>query len=318
MSVKKILDSMDYGVAPESAVEAKKWLLKHNSSFGHFIGGAFTSPKQGFKSVNPSNGETIASLSQATNRDVNKAVKAAKNAFKSWSVVNPHERAKVLYSIARLLQKNSRLFSVLETIDNGKPIRESRDIDIPLAQRHFYYHAGLAQIYMSKIQNMEPIGVCGQIIPWNFPLLMLAWKIAPALAAGNTVVLKPAEYTSLTALLFAEICSEAGVPDGVINIITGDGCVGEMLVNHPDIAKIAFTGSTEVGRVIREKTAGSGKSLTLELGGKSPFIVFEDADLDSAVEGLVDAIWFNQGQVCCAGSRLLIHESIEDLSLIHI
>ena len=303
---------MDYGVAPESAVEAKKWLLKHNSSFGHFIGGAFTSPKQGFKSVNPSNGETIASLSQATNKDVNKAVKAAKNAFKSWSVVNPHERAKVLYSIARLLQKNSRLFSVLETIDNGKPIRESRDIDIPLAQRHFYYHAGLAQIYMSKIQNMEPIGVCGQIIPWNFPLLMLAWKIAPALAAGNTVVLKPAEYTSLTALLFAEICSEAGVPDGVINIITGDGSVGEMLVNHPDIAKIAFTGSTEVGRVIREKTAGSGKSLTLELGGKSPFIVFEDADLDSAVEGLVDAIWFNQGQVCCAGSRLLIHESIED------
>ena len=312
MSVKKILDSMDYGVAPESAGEAKKWLLKHNSSFGHFIGGALTSPKHGFKSVNPSNGETIASLSQATNKDVNKAVKAAKNAFKSWSVVNPHERAKVLYSIARLLQKNSRLFSVLESIDNGKPIRESRDIDIPLAQRHFYYHAGLAQIYKSKIQHMEPIGVCGQIIPWNFPLLMLAWKIAPALAAGNTVVLKPAEYTSLTALLFAEICSEAGVPDGVINIITGDGCVGEMLVNHPDIAKIAFTGSTEVGRVIREKTAGSGKSLTLELGGKSPFIVFDDADLDSAVEGLVDAIWFNQGQVCCAGSRLLIHESIED------
>ena len=301
---------MDYGVAPESAGEAKKWLLKHNSSFGHFIGGALTSPKHGFKSVNPSNGETIASLSQATNKDVYKAVKAAKNAFKSWSVVNPHERAKVLYSIARLLQKNSRLFSVLESIDNGKPIRESRDIDIPLAQRHFYYHAGLAQIYKSKIQHMEPIGVCGQIIPWNFPLLMLAWKIAPALAAGNTVVLKPAEYTSLTALLFAEICSEAGVPDGVINIITGDGCVGEMLVNHPDIAKIAFTGSTEVGRVIREKTAGSGKSLTLELGGKSPFIVFDDADLDDAVQGAIMCKFRNNGQTCVCANRIYVQTGV--------
>ena len=303
---------MDYGLAPESPDEVKNWLLKHNSSFGHFIGGVFTKPKNQFKSVNPSNGETIANLSQASNKDVNNAVKTAKNAFRSWSETNPHERAKVLYSIARILQKNSRLFSVLETIDNGKPIRESRDIDIPLAQRHFYYHAGLAQIYKTKIRDMEPIGVCGQIIPWNFPLLMLAWKIAPALAAGNTVVLKPAEYTSLTALLFAEICIEAGVPEGVVNIITGDGSVGEMLVDHPDIKKIAFTGSTEVGRIIRKRTAGTGKLLTLELGGKSPFIVFDDADLDSAVEGLVDAIWFNQGQVCCAGSRLLIHESIEE------
>ncbi len=312
MSIKKILDDMDYGLAPENPDEVKNWLLRHNSSFGHFIGGAFTKPKNQFKSINPSNGEIIARLSQASKTDVNNAVKIAKNAFKSWSETNPHERAKVLYSIARLLQKNSRLFSVLETIDNGKPIRESRDIDIPLAQRHFYYHAGLAQIYKTKIHGMEPIGVCGQIIPWNFPLLMLAWKIAPALAAGNTVVLKPAEYTSLTALLFAEICIEAGVPNGVINIITGDGSVGEMLVDHPDIKKIAFTGSTEVGRVIRKRTAGTGKLLTLELGGKSPFIVFDDADLDSAVEGLVDAIWFNQGQVCCAGSRLLVHEGIEE------
>ena len=303
---------MDYGLAPESPDEVKNWLLKHNSSFGNFIGGVFTKPKNQFKSINPSNGETIANLSQASNKDVDNAVKTAKNAFRSWSETNPHERAKVLYSIARILQKNSRLFSVLETIDNGKPIRESRDIDIPLAQRHFYYHAGLAQIYKTKIRDMEPIGVCGQIIPWNFPLLMLAWKIAPALAAGNTVVLKPAEYTSLTALLFAEICIEAGVPEGVVNIITGDGSVGKMLVDHPDIKKIAFTGSTEVGRIIRKKTAGTGKLLTLELGGKSPFIVFDDADLDSAVEGLVDAIWFNQGQVCCAGSRLLIHESIEE------
>ena len=303
---------MDYGFAPENPEEVKNWLLKHNSSFGHFIGGAFTKPKNHFKSINPSNGETIAHLSQASSTDVNNAVKIAKKTFRNWSETNPHERSKVLYSIARLLQKNSRLFSVLETIDNGKPIRESRDIDIPLAQRHFYYHAGLSQIYRTKIHDMEPIGVCGQIIPWNFPLLMLAWKIAPALAAGNTVVLKPAEYTSLTALLFAEICIEAGVPNGVVNIITGDGSVGEMLVDHPDIKKIAFTGSTEVGRIIRKRTAGTGKLLTLELGGKSPFIVFDDADLDSAVEGLVDAIWFNQGQVCCAGSRLLVHESIEE------
>ncbi|MFL2793948.1 MAG: aldehyde dehydrogenase family protein [Paracoccaceae bacterium] len=312
MSIKKILDDMDYGFAPENPEEVKNWLLKHNSSFGHFIGGAFTKPKNHFKSINPSNGETIAHLSQASSTDVNNAVKIAKKTFRNWSETNPHERSKVLYSIARLLQKNSRLFSVLETIDNGKPIRESRDIDIPLAQRHFYYHAGLSQIYRTKIHDMEPIGVCGQIIPWNFPLLMLAWKIAPALAAGNTVVLKPAEYTSLTALLFAEICIEAGVPNGVVNIITGDGSVGEMLVDHPDIKKIAFTGSTEVGRIIRKRTAGTGKLLTLELGGKSPFIVFDDADLDSAVEGLVDAIWFNQGQVCCAGSRLLVHESIEE------
>ncbi|WP_298676477.1 aldehyde dehydrogenase family protein, partial [uncultured Lentibacter sp.] len=221
-------------------------------------------------------------------------------------------RARVLYAIARLVQKHSRLFAVLETLDNGKPIRESRDIDIPLVQRHFYHHAGMAQLMESALPEAEALGVCGQIIPWNFPLLMLAWKVAPALAMGNTVVLKPAEYTSLTALLFADICRQVGLPKGVVNIVTGDGAVGEMIVNHSDINKIAFTGSTEVGRKIRAATAGSGKKLTLELGGKSPYIVFDDADLDSAVEGLVDAIWFNQGQVCCAGSRLLVQEGVAE------
>ena len=209
------------------------------------------------------------------------------------------------------MQKHARLFAVLETMDNGKPIREARDIDIPLAQRHFYYHAGMAQLQDSELTGREALGVCGQIIPWNFPLLMLAWKVAPAIAMGNTVVLKPAEYTSLTALLFADICRQAGLPKGVVNIVTGDGAVGEMIVNA-EVDKIAFTGSTEVGKRIREATAGSGKALTLELGGKSPYIVFDDADLDSAVEGLVDAIWFNQGQVCCAGSRLLVQESIAE------
>jgi aldehyde dehydrogenase (NAD+) len=214
--------------------------------------------------------------------------------------------------LARLIQKHSRLFAVLETLDNGKPIREARDIDIPLVARHFYYHAGIAQLIDEERPDHEALGVCGQIIPWNFPLLMLAWKVAPAIAAGNTVVLKPAEYTSLTALLFGQICQEAGLPKGVVNIVTGDGAVGEMITTHPGIDKIAFTGSTSVGRRIREATAGSGKALTLELGGKSPYVVFDDADIDSAIEGLVDAIWFNQGQVCCAGSRLIVQEGIAE------
>jgi aldehyde dehydrogenase (NAD+) len=217
-----------------------------------------------------------------------------------------------LYALARLVQKHSRLLSVLETMDNGKPIRESRDIDVPLVARHFYYHAGWAQLLDQEFPEFEPCGVVGQIIPWNFPLLMLAWKVAPALASGNTVVLKPAEFTPLTALAFAELCQEAGLPAGVVNIVTGDGSTGEALVKHPDVDKIAFTGSTEVGRAIRGATASSHKRLSLELGGKSPFIIFEDADLDSAVEGLVDGIWFNQGQVCCAGSRLLMQESIAE------
>ncbi len=312
MTVKDIFETMDYGPAPESAAEAFAWLVDQGDRFGHFINGTFTPPGDGFLSRNPANGETLATLTQATQSDVDAAVAAARKAQPKWGKLSGHKRARFLYALARLLQKHSRLFAVLETLDNGKPIRESRDIDIPLVHRHFYYHAGMAQLMDSEMPDRRAIGVCGQIIPWNFPLLMLAWKVAPALAAGNTVVLKPAEYTSLTALLFADICQQAGLPEGVVNIVTGDGNVGEMIVTHPDIDKIAFTGSTSVGRRIREQTAGSGKSLTLELGGKSPYIVFDDADIDSAIEGLVDAIWFNQGQVCCAGSRLLVQENIAE------
>jgi len=310
MTVKEIFESMEYGPAPESAAEALAWLVDMGDRFGHFIGGDYTEPGAGFDSRNPATGEVLATLSQATQADVDAAVAAARKAQPGWVWLDGHGRARHLYALARLLQKHARLFAVLETLDSGKPIRESRDIDVPLAQRHFYYHAGLAQLMESELPGRAPLGVCGQIIPWNFPLLMLAWKIAPALAAGNTVVLKPAEWTSLTALLFADICRQAGLPAGVVNIVTGDGAVGEMIVRHPDIDKIAFTGSTEVGRAIRRATAGSGKALTLELGGKSPYIVFDDADLDSAVEGLVDAIWFNGGQVCCAGSRLLVQEGV--------
>ncbi|MDX5384620.1 MAG: aldehyde dehydrogenase family protein, partial [Rhodobacterales bacterium] len=272
------------------------------------IGGGFTAPGVGFDARNPATGEVLATLTQATQADVDDAVAAARRAQPRWEKLGGPGRARHLYTLARLVQKHARLFAVLETLDNGKPIREARDIDIPLVHRHFYFHAGLAQLMDSEMPDRQALGVCGQIIPWNFPLLMLAWKVAPALAAGNTVVLKPAEQTSLTALLFADICRQAGLPKGVVNIVTGDGAVGEMIVTHPGIDKIAFTGSTEVGRRIRQATAGSGKALTLELGGKSPYIVFDDADLDSAVEGLVDAIWFNQGQVCCAGSRLLVQE----------
>ncbi len=311
-SVKEIFDTMDYGAAPESAADALAWLVDQGSSFGHFINGKFTEATESFESKNPANGEVLANLSQANEADVNAAVKAARSAQGKWAALPGHQRARFMYAIARLIQKHARLFAVLETLDNGKPIRESRDIDIPLVHRHFYYHAGMAQLMEAELPDRDAIGVCGQIIPWNFPLLMLAWKVAPAIAMGNTVVLKPAEYTSLTALLFADICRQAGLPKGVVNIVTGDGAVGEMIVNHKDIDKIAFTGSTSVGRKIREATAGSGKALTLELGGKSPYIVFDDADIDSAIEGLVDAIWFNQGQVCCAGSRLLVQEGIAD------
>ncbi|KAJ54987.1 aldehyde dehydrogenase [Actibacterium mucosum KCTC 23349] len=312
MEIEQVFETMDYGPAPESAAEALAWLVDGGDRFGHFIGGTFTEPADGFESCNPASGEVLATLSQATQDDVDAAVDAARKAQAPWARKSGHQRARYLYAIARLIQKHSRLFAVLETLDNGKPIRESRDIDIPLVHRHFYYHAGLAQLMNDELPGMAPHGVCGQIIPWNFPLLMLAWKVAPALAAGNTVVLKPAEYTSLTALLFADICQQAGLPKGVVNIVTGDGAVGEMIVNHSGIDKIAFTGSTSVGRRIREATAGSGKALTLELGGKSPYIVFDDADIDSAIEGLVDAIWFNQGQVCCAGSRLLVQEGIAE------
>ncbi|MBY6046260.1 aldehyde dehydrogenase family protein [Vannielia litorea] len=311
MNVPEIFETLAYGPAPESASEAAAWLDKHNRKFGHFIDGAFQKPAKGFLSRNPATGDKLATLTQGTAKDVEKAVKAARKAQPKWAALSGHQRAKYLYALARLLQKHSRLFAVLETLDNGKPIRESRDIDVPLATRHFYYHAGHAQLAPTELPDRAPLGVAGQIIPWNFPLLMLAWKVAPALAMGNTVVLKPAEYTSLTALLFAEITQEAGLPAGVLNIVTGDGATGEALVNAP-VDKLAFTGSTAVGRRIREATAGRNIPLTLELGGKSPYIVFEDADIDSAVEGLVDAIWFNQGQVCCAGSRLLVQEGIAD------
>ena len=313
MRVAKILETMEYGSAPESRAEADSWLQDHGHAFGNFVGGEWSKPDgaNSFDGKNPATGEVLAKITQSDAHDVDRAVKAATEAGADWAARSGHERAKFLYAMARLIQKHARLFSVLETLDNGKPIRESRDIDVPLVARHFYHHAGWAQVLDSEFPDHAPVGVIGQIIPWNFPLLMLAWKVAPALAGGNTVVLKPAEYTSLTALRFAELCEQAGLPPGVVNIVTGDGRVGEQIVDHPGIDKIAFTGSTEVGRIIREKTAGSGKKLSLELGGKSPFVVFEDADIDGAIEGLVDAIWLNQGEVCCAGSRLLVQEGIE-------
>src|SRR5215218_2635207 len=312
MRVAEILKTMEYGPAPESAAPATAWLDAHARRFGMFIDGGWTEPADDrlFDSVNPSNGQPFAKLTQASEIELNDAVAAARRAFPGWSQAPGHTRARYMYALARQIQKHARRLAVLETIDNGKPIRETRDIDIPLVARHFYHHAGWAQLMETELDGYAPLGVVGQIIPWNFPLLMLAWKIAPALAMGNTVVLEPAEWTSLTALAFAEICQEIGLPPGVVNIVTGDGAVGEMIVKHPGIDKIAFTGSTEVGKIIRKTTAGSGKKLSLELGGKSPFVVFDDADLDSVVEGVVDAIWFNQGQVCCAGSRLLVQEGI--------
>ncbi|HZB27014.1 MAG TPA: aldehyde dehydrogenase family protein, partial [Gemmatimonadales bacterium] len=312
-SVPEIFQSMAYGPAPESVGPANEWLEKHGRRFGLFIGGAWT-PGEGetFETLNPATAKPLARLTQATANDVDRAVRAARAAQPDWWALGGHRRARYLYALARQIQKHSRLFAVLESLDNGKPIRESRDIDVPLVARHFYHHAGWAQLMEQELPGRVPVGVIGQIIPWNFPLLMLAWKIAPALAMGNTVVLKPAEFTSLTALRFAELCEEVGLPPGVVNIITGDGRTGAALVAHPDVDKIAFTGSTEVGRIIRTATAGSGKKLSLELGGKSPFIVFPDADLDSVVEGVVDAIWFNQGQVCCAGSRILVQEGVTE------
>src|SRR6266404_183910 len=314
MSIVEKFMTMEYGPAPEDPREALAWLDRHNRRFGHFINGTWQAPAAGtyFDTADPSTGERLAVVAQGSAADVDSAVKAARGALPAWQSLTPHARARYLYALARQVQKHSRWLAVLETLDNGKPIRESRDIDIPLVARHFYHHAGWAQLLEQEFPGYTACGVVGQIIPWNFPLLMLAWKIAPALATGNTVVLKPAEFTSLTALAFAQICQEVGLPAGVVNIVTGDGSTGEALVKHAEVDKIAFTGSTEVGRAIRKATAQSHKKLSLELGGKSPFIIFEDADLDSAVEGLVDGIWFNQGQVCCAGSRLLMQESIAE------
>ena len=305
--------NISYGPAPEDSKDVMLWINSLNHPNLLFINGKWIKSKSSKKIqvINPATNKKLTTLAVSNKSDVNEAVGAAKKAFASWSKTSSDTRAKYLYALARLIQKHSRFLSVLETIDNGKPIRETRDIDIPLVARHFYYHAGWAKKIDTNKQ--KPIGVIGQIIPWNFPLLMLAWKIAPAIAAGNTVVLKPAEFTSLTALYFAELCQKARLPKGVINIITGDGSTGEIITSHQDTKKIAFTGSTEVGKKIIQSSAEQEKKLTMELGGKSPFIVFEDADLDSAVEGVVDAIWFNQGQVCCAGSRLLVQESVEKL-----
>jgi aldehyde dehydrogenase (NAD+) len=312
-SVPELFQTMAYGPAPESAAPAQAWLDQHSREFGLFIGGAWTARgAETFETLNPANGKPLAQLTQASAAEVDRAVQAARAAQSGWWALGGHGRARYLYALARQIQKHHRFLAVLESLDNGKPIRESRDIDVPLVARHFYHHAGWAQLMERELADRVPLGVIGQIIPWNFPLLMLAWKIAPALAMGNTVVLKPAEFTSLTALRFAELCQEIGLPAGVVNIITGDGRTGEALVKHPAVDKIAFTGSTEVGRLIRTATAGTGKKLSLELGGKSPFIVFPDADLDSVVEGVVDAIWFNQGQVCCAGSRILAQEGVAD------
>ena len=307
----KNFNKLSYGPAPEDSEEVYEWIKNLNKPNKIFINNKFvkSSGTKKLDIINPSNKKILGKLSVSSKKDVDNAVRAAKNAFPKWSKLTGFERSKYLYALARMIQKNSRFISVLETIDNGKPIRETRDIDVPLVARHFYYHAGWSSKDTSS--NNKPIGVIGQIIPWNFPLLMLAWKIAPAIATGNTVVLKPAEYTSLTALYFAELCQRANLPEGVINIITGDGSTGEHITSHKEIKKIAFTGSTEVGKKIIKNNSNPNTKLTMELGGKSPFIVFEDADLDSAVEGVVDAIWFNQGQVCCAGSRLLVQESIE-------
>ncbi|HUH98963.1 MAG TPA: aldehyde dehydrogenase family protein [Anaerolineales bacterium] len=310
----EIFKTMEYGPAPESPSAVNAWLDEHDRKFGLFINNEWVMPKGGkyYPSHDPSNGALLAQTVQAGQKEVDAAVAAARTAFETWSKTPGVVRARHLYAIARNVQKHHRLLAVLESMDNGKPIRESRDIDVPLLARHFAYYAGWAQLMETELREYQPLGVVGQIIPWNFPLLMLAWKIAPAIAMGNTVVLKPASYTRLSALLFAEIVAEAGLPSGVINIVTGSSSAGSMIVTHPDVDKIAFTGSTEVGRTLRRQTAGSGKKLSLELGGKSPFVVFEDADLDGAIEGVVDAIWFNQGQVCCAGSRLIVQENVAE------
>jgi len=309
-----LFETMAWGPAPESDMPALAWIGQHGASFGHYIDGAWTKPRKAsqFEVMNPATGKVVARVAQGTKSDVDAAVLAARSALPAWQALTGHERARHLYALARTVQRNSRLLAVLETIDNGKSIRETRDIDIPLVARHFYHHAGWAQLLETEFAGHHGAGVVGQIIPWNFPLLMLAWKVAPALAAGCTIVMKPAEFTPLTALAFGELAREAGLPPGVLNILTGDGSTGAALVEHPGVDKLAFTGSTDVGRLIRKATAGSGKTLSLELGGKSPFLVFEDADLDSVVEGVVDAIWFNQGQVCCAGSRLLVQEGIAE------
>ena len=302
--------TFEYAPAPESRA-----LVSIKPKYGHFIGGKFVAGSKHFPTINPATEEVLSQIALAGRNDIDAAVKAARKAYTTtWSKMSGKERGKYLFRIARIMQERSREFAVLETLDNGKPIRESRDVDVPLAAAHFFYHAGWADKleYAGLGTTPKAHGVAGQIIPWNFPLLMLAWKVAPALAAGNTVVLKPAETTSLTALLFAEVCQQAELPAGVVNIVTGDGSTGALIVNHPGIDKIAFTGSTEVGKIIARAVAPPNKSVTLELGGKAANIIFEDAAIDESVEGIVNGIFFNQGHVCCAGSRLILQESIAD------
>jgi len=299
----------EYAPAPES-----RSIVNIKPSYGLFINGVFVDAGSGFKTVNPASEEVLAEVAEASKADVDRAVKAARAAYPKWTRLGGRERAKYLFRLARIIQERSRELAVLESLDNGKPIRESRDVDVPLVAAHFFYYAGWADKlnYAGFGPNPKPLGVAAQVIPWNFPLLMLAWKIAPALACGNTVVLKPAETTPLTALLFAEICQQADLPPGVVNIVTGAGATGAALVEHPDVDKVAFTGSTEVGRIIAKAVAGTQKKVTLELGGKAANIIFDDAALDQAVEGIVNGIFFNQGHVCCAGSRLLVQESVYD------
>jgi len=307
-----ITKSWNYAAAPESTAH-----MQLKNKYDLFIDGEFVKPqsKKYFNTTNPATDEVIANIAEANKEDVEKAVKSARKAFKSWSKLDPKERGKYIFRIARMIQERAREFAVIESLDGGKPIRESRDIDIPLAANHFFYYAGWADKleYAFPNKRPQPLGVAGQIIPWNFPLLMAAWKIAPALACGNTVVLKPAETTSLTALKLAELIRDSGLPKGVVNIITGAGETGSEIVNHPDIDKIAFTGSTAVGKIILKSIAGTKKKSTLELGGKGANIIFEDAAIDQAVEGIINAIFFNQGHVCCAGSRLFVQESVAEI-----
>jgi aldehyde dehydrogenase (NAD+) len=303
--------SWEYSPAPEATD-----VVSLRDTYGLYIGGRFADPASGdyFKTINPATEEVLAAVAEAGPEDVDAAVGHARKAFETWAALPGTDRAKYLFRIARIIQERARELAVLETMNGGKPIKESRDVDVPLAAAHFFYHAGWADKleYAWPGRRARPRGVCAQIIPWNFPLLMLSWKIAPALATGNTVVLKPAETTPLTALLFADICEQAGLPPGVVNIVTGAGETGAELVRHPGIDKVAFTGSTEVGKEIQRALAGTGVALTLELGGKAAHVIFEDAALDQAVEGVVNGIFFNQGHVCCAGSRLLVQESIAD------
>tara|TARA_B110000908_G_C10245875_1_gene448757 strand:+ start:1032 stop:2486 length:1455 start_codon:yes stop_codon:yes gene_type:complete len=312
MSKIDINKSWKYDAAPESTSH-----IKLKDKYDLFIGGEFVKPlsKKYFNTLNPATNQSIAKIADANDKDVDRAVKSARKAFESWSKLDPKERGKYIFRIARMIQERAKEFAVIESMDGGKPIRESRDFDIPLAANHFFYHAGWADKLEYAFPNKipKPLGVAGQIIPWNFPLLMAAWKIAPAIACGNTVVLKPAESTSLTALKLAELIKDSGLPNGVVNIVTGAGKTGAAIVNHPDINKIAFTGSTEVGKLIEKSLAGIEKKTTLELGGKGANIIFEDAAIDQAVEGIVNAIFFNQGHVCCAGSRLFIQESVADI-----